>query len=203
MKRRISKLAAFSIFGFLFVLIKVQAFVQECFRSKSIRFIFDTSDGQSGLPAANHLFANSLLAATIFMLGSLLAVLLRENALAQSQFPAPPGILMATSDEGIRYLMGGVGSDERKTIENLGTDYDVKFVFAEASGDYISDVRVVIDDLHGKRLAHVVTNGPWLYVKLPPGSYRVKATYAAAPIEIQRLEVSEGKRLVRTLHWGF
>ncbi len=203
MKRRISKLAAFSIFGLFFVLIKVQAFVRECFRSKSIRFIFDTSDGQRGLPAANHLFANTLLAATIFMLGSSLAVLLRENALAQSQFPAPPGILMATSDEGIRYLMGGIGSDERETIENLGTDYNVKFVFAEASGDYISDVRVVIDDLHGKRLAHVVTNGPWLYVKLPPGSYRVKATYAATPIEIQGLEVSEGKRLVRTLHWGF
>jgi len=110
---------------------------------------------------------------------------------------------MATSDEGIRYLVGGIGSDEREAIENLGTDYNVKFVFAETSGDYISDVRVVIDDLHGKRLAHLVTNGPWLYVKLPPGSYRVKATYAATSIEIQGLEVSQGKRLVRTLHWGF
>jgi len=110
---------------------------------------------------------------------------------------------MATSDEGIRYLMGGIGSHERDTIENLRTDYNVKFIFAETSGDYISDVRVVIDDLHGKRLAHVVTNGPLLYVKLPPGSYQVKATYAATPIEIQGLEVSEGKRLVRTLHWGF
>lgn len=110
---------------------------------------------------------------------------------------------MATSDDGIRYLVGGIGSDERETIEKLGTDYNVKFVFAEMSGDYISDVRVVIDDLHGKRLAHIVTNGPWLYVKLPPGSYRVKATYAATPIEIQGLEVSEGERLVRTLHWRF
>ena len=161
------------------------------------------SAGQRGLPVTNRTVANSLIAATIFMLGSSLTVLLRENALAQSQHPTPPGILMATSDEGIRYLVGGIGSDERETIENLGTDYNVKFVFAETSGDYISDVRVVIDDLHGKRLAQVVTNGPWLYVKLPPGSYRVKATYAATPLEIQGLEVSQGKRLVRTLHWGF
>ena len=110
---------------------------------------------------------------------------------------------MATSDEGTRYLVGGIGSDERETIDNLGTDFNVKFVFAETSGDYVSDVRVVIDDVHGKRLAHVVTNGPWLYVKLPPGRYRVKATYVATPIEIQGLEVAKGKRLVRMLHWNF
>jgi hypothetical protein len=159
------------------------------------------SAGQRGLPVTNRTVANSLLAATIFMLGISLAVFLRENALAQSHHP--PGILMATSDEGVRYLVGGIGSDERETIENLGMGYNVKFVFAETSGDYISDVRVVIEDVHGKRLAHVVTNGPWLYIKLPPGSYRVNATYAATPIEIQGLEVFEGKRLVRTLHWGF
>jgi hypothetical protein len=203
MRKRIAALAAFNIFGLFQILSKVQVLVQYGLRNKSIRFILDSSDGERGLPDAYHLFANSLLAATIFLLGSSLTVLLRENALAQSQHPTPPGILMATSDEGIRYLMGGIGSDERETIENLGTDYNVKFIFAETSGDYISDVRVVIDDLHGKRLAHVMTNGPWLYVNLPSGSYRVKATYAAIPIEIQGLEVFEGKRLVRTLHWGF
>ena len=154
-----------------------------------------------GLAVSNRAVANSLIAATIFMLGSSLTVLLRENAFAQSHHP--PGILMATSDEGVRYLVGGIGSDERETIENLGMGYNVKFVFAERSGDYLSDVRVVIDDLHGKRLAQVMTNGPWLYVKLPPGRYRVEATYAATPIEIQKLEVSEGKHVVRTLHWNF
>jgi hypothetical protein len=161
-----------------------------------------TPADHTGLPVTNRAAASSLIAATIFMLSSsLLTVLLRENAFAQSHHP--PGILMATSDEGVRYLVGGIGSDERETLENLGMGYNVKFVFAETSGDYISDVRVVIDDLHGKRLAQVMTNGPWLYVKLPPGRYRVEATYAATPIEIQGLEVSEGKRLVRTLHWRF
>lgn len=159
------------------------------------------SAGPRGFPVTNRAVANNLIAATIFMLSS--AVLLREDAPAQSQPLTLPGILMATSDEGTRYLVGGIGSDERETIDNLGTDFNVKFVFAETSGDYVSDVRVVIDDVHGKRLAHVVTNGPWLYVKLPPGRYRVKATYVATPIEIQGLEVTKGKRLVRMLHWNF
>jgi hypothetical protein len=161
------------------------------------------SAGARGFPVTNRAVAKNLIAATIFTLSSLIAVLLPEDVLAQSQHLTLPGILMATSDEGTRYLVGGIGSDERETIENLGTDFNVKFVFAQTSGDYVSDVRVVIDDVHGKRVAHVVTNGPWLYVKLPPGRYRVEATYAATPIEIQKLQVSEGKRLVRTLHWRF
>ena len=140
---------------------------------------------------------------TILVQGSSLSAVTPESAVAQSQQPTPPGILMAASDAGVRYLMGGVGSDERESIEILAADYNVKFVFAERSGDYIADVSVVIDDLHGKSLAHVVTNGPWLYLMLSPGSYRVKATYAAKTMEIQDLKVPQGKRLVRMLHWNF
>jgi hypothetical protein len=148
-------------------------------------------------------FVDRLVAATIFMLGGSLTPLTAEEAPAQSQPLMPPGILMATSDEGVRYLVGGVGSDEREMMENLAADYNVKFVFAETSGDYITDVSVAIDDLHGNSLARVLTNGPWLYVKLPPGSYRVRATYAAKTREVQRLEVPMGKRLVQMLHWNF
>jgi len=140
---------------------------------------------------------------TILVQGSSLSAVTPESAVAQSQQPTPPGILMAASDAGVRYLMGGVGSDERESMEILAADYNVKFVFAERSGDYIADVSVVIDDLHGKSLAHVVTNGPWLYLMLSPGSYRVKATYAAKTMEIQELKVPQGKPLVRMLHWDF
>ena len=140
---------------------------------------------------------------TILVLGSSLSEVTPASAVARSQQPTPPGILMATSDGGVHFLMGGVGLDERESLEILGADYNVKFVFAERSGDYIADVSVVIDDLHGKSLAQVVTNGPWLYLMLSPGSYRVKATYAAKTMEIQDLKVPQGTRLVRMLHWNF
>ena len=140
---------------------------------------------------------------TILVLGSSLSAVTPASAVARSQQPTPPGILMATSDGGVHFLMGGVGLDERESLEILGADYNVKFVFAERSGDYIADVSVVIDDLHGKSLAQVVTNGPWLYLMLSPGSYRVKATYAAKTMEIQELKVPQGRRLVRMLHWNF
>lgn len=154
----------------------------------------------SALPAFS-VFGISLV--TILVLGSSLSAVTPESAVAQSRQPTPPGILMAISDGGVRYLMGGVGSDERKSVENLAADYNVKFIFAERSGAYIADVSVAIDDLHGKNLAQVVTNGPWLYLMLSPGSYRVKATYAAKVMEIQELKVPQGKPVVRMLHWDF
>jgi hypothetical protein len=126
-----------------------------------------------------------------------------ENAFAQSHPPAPPGILIATTDEGVRYLVGGVGSDERKMMEQLDADYNVKFVFADTFGEYLSDVTVLIDDLDGKSVAHLVTNGPWLYVKLPAGGYRVQATHAAKTIDIQRLEVPKPKGVMLMLRWSF
>jgi hypothetical protein len=126
-----------------------------------------------------------------------------QDAFAQSDQPAPPGILIATTDEGVRYLVGGVGSDERKMMEQLDADYNVKFIFANAFGDYISDVAVRIDDLQGKTVARVVTNGPWLYVKLASGGYRVRATHAAKTMEIERLEVPKAEGIRLTLGWSF
>jgi hypothetical protein len=111
--------------------------------------------------------------------------------------------LIATTDEGVRYLVGGVGSDERKMMEQLDADYNVKFIFANSFGDYISDVEVRIDDLKGKTVARLVTNGPWLYVKLAAGGYRVRATHAAKTVEIERLEVPKPEGIRLTLGWSF
>jgi hypothetical protein len=131
------------------------------------------------------------------------APFLLQNALAQSDEPSPPGILIATTDEGVRYLVGGVGADERKMMEQLDADYNVKFVFANAFGDYISDVAVRIEDLRGKTVARLVTNGPWLYVKLAAGAYRVRATHGTKTMEIERLEVPKAQGIRLTLGWNF
>jgi hypothetical protein len=148
-------------------------------------------------------FAYGLVTIGLFALAISAQPFCQQNAFAQSDQPAPPGILIATTDEGVRYLVGGVGSDERKMMQQLDADYNVKFVFADAFGDYISDVAVLVDDLQGKSVARLVTNGPWLYVKLPAGGYRVQATHLAKTTEIQRLEVPKPEGIVLTLHWRF
>jgi hypothetical protein len=148
-------------------------------------------------------FTWHLATAMIFVLAAWATPLGPENAVAQSDQSMPPGILIATTDQGVRYLVGGVGSDERKMMEHLSADYNVKFVFADTFGEYMSDVDVRIEDSQGKSVAHLVTNGPWLYVKLPAGGYRVQATHAAKTMEVQRLEVPASKGIALTLHWSF
>ena len=86
-------------------------------------------------------------------------------------FASPP--MMKTAD-GIQYVNGGVGIEERASLHS---DFPLKLIFAEGK-PYISDVNVTIMNSSGKEVFKTLANnGPWLFVNLPPGSYTVKATF--------------------------
>jgi hypothetical protein len=128
-------------------------------------------------------------------------LLFATTALAQSSLQNPPGILMAATDQGVRYLTGGIGSEEREAMETLGTKFNLKLIFAELSGDYIAGVAAILSDQHGKELGTIITNGPWLYVQLSPGTYRVRATLDGVTQEIAKLRIREHGQVVRFMHW--
>ena len=73
MKKRIAKFAAFSIFGLFLACSNFKPSSEQRFRSKSIRFIYDSADGKEvfRLLIISWLIACS--PAAIMMLGSLLA----------------------------------------------------------------------------------------------------------------------------------
>lgn len=127
--------------------------------------------------------------------------MLTGNVLAQSSMENPPGILMSASDQGFRYMTGGVGLEEREIMRSWGTDYNLKLTFAELSGNYLSDVRIMMEDQSGKEIVNMTTNGPWLYVKLPAGTYDVKATFEGETRQIKNLHLPKGDRVTRLLHW--
>jgi hypothetical protein len=84
--------------------------------------------------------------------------------------------LEARSDKGVPYLSGGVGLDERDALRARARDYNLTLSFAEKTGNYLSDVEVVIKDAQGNTALETVSEGPWFFVKLPAGSYTVIAT---------------------------
>jgi hypothetical protein len=98
-------------------------------------------------------------------------------------------------------LTGGIGSSEREVMENWDAKYDLKLIFAESSGYFLSDVSVVIQDRTAKEILNVPTNGPWLYVELSPGTYRVRATFDGVTQEIAKLRIPKHGRVVRCMHW--
>jgi hypothetical protein len=90
---------------------------------------------------------------------------------------------------GVMYASGGVGMDERMDMDALAKDYNVKMVFVEAPKDYVSGVKVKIEDPSGKVLLETTSSGPWFFAKLPQGEYRIIATFHNHP-EVKNLKVA-------------
>ena len=76
----------------------------------------------------------------------------------------------------VQYISGGAGVDERQTLLAAEKDYSLKIVVAEASGDYLADVQVVIESAKKQRVLETTMDGPILLVKLTPGTYSIRAT---------------------------
>ena len=88
------------------------------------------------------------------------------SALAQTQIATP-----------VPYATGGIGLDEREAMlaEAKQEGYNLKIVAASADGAYLGGVTVRIEDRDGRQVLQAAMDGPWLFVKLPPGAYTVSA----------------------------
>jgi hypothetical protein len=98
---------------------------------------------------------------------------------------------------GVKYLTGGVGLDERAAIQKMAKDnYNLQFVFAEASGPYLADIMVDIQGKDGKQLVDMSAAGPWFFAKLPNGQYKITVIHDGKS-EIRHLVV--GKNFQRVI----
>lgn len=136
----------------------------------------------------------------LFLMISSVGVALPPTAF--SQFDAtPPGIIVSSTQSGLRYMTGGVGADEREVMESLDVSFNLKLVFAGRSGNFLSDVKLSITDEPGHNVEEAISNGPWFYIKLPPGLYTVVATFNNDTKRIKNLDLSKSERVTRWLHW--
>ena len=122
-------------------------------------------------------------------------------ALVAAQFPPTIVITEGKTNQGYPYLFGGVGSDEREAIEERAKGYNVKLIFAEKRGAFISGVTVLLATAKGAEIASLMTQGPWFYIQLPPGDYAVKATFKGETKQIKNLSVPKDKRVLQGLIW--
>lgn len=77
---------------------------------------------------------------------------------------------------GIAYITGGVGEDEVAALRGIASRYSMRIQFASSSGESLSDVGVQLRKIDGTLVFSATSNGPYLYAKIPPGSYRLIAT---------------------------
>ena len=102
-----------------------------------------------------------------------------------------PTFFKEGSIHGVKYLTGGVGSDERVAMQKIARgNYNLQFVFAEATGPYLADIKVDIQGQNGKKLVDMSTNGPWFFAELPNGQYTITVTHDGKS-EVQRLDIGK------------
>src|SRR3990172_7256440 len=73
----------------------------------------------------------------------------------------------SSTKQGYAFMSGGIGIDERNQMMGKAHLYDLELSFADRSGEYLSDVQVVIKDERGHEIVNTTTNGPWFYIDLP------------------------------------
>lgn len=100
------------------------------------------------------------------------------------------------STGGISHVSGGIGEDSIAKLESLAKDFNLKLVFALQSGNYVTDVKVVIADAKGKTLLDATSAGPWFLAKLPAGNYQIVATFAGKAV---KRSVTVGKAKLQTV----
>ena len=96
--------------------------------------------------------------------------------------PVLPGTMADTADQpllpaqinGITYVTGGIGDEEREQLDGIKQNFNLRIVSAGTNGEYAGNTHVVISDTHGNELLNVPA-GPIFYAELAPGNYTVDA----------------------------
>ena len=90
---------------------------------------------------------------------------------------ASAGVHAAPLGEGGTYSCGGVGSDARRELaaNAAGSNLSLE-IFVAQGGEYLADVDVALIPAKGEAL-RLRTEGPLCYLRVPPGRYRVEATF--------------------------
>ena len=74
-------------------------------------------------------------------------------------------------------VCGGVGNDERRELAAAAEGASLSLQFNLAGrGNFVADVDVTITPARGEAFS-AKTDGPICYVQLPPGIYKIEATY--------------------------
>ncbi len=92
---------------------------------------------------------------------------------ATKAFPDKPEV---QTYNGIPFVSGGFGSDERAALRTMGNKDNLELSFALQNDEYLGGAKVLIKDERGNKILETTSDGPLFYAKLPEGTYRIMAT---------------------------
>ncbi len=109
------------------------------------------------------------------------------------------GAVQPKQEGNISYITGGVGDEERASLESSKGQYNLWVMSASKSGEFIGETQLNLLDNKGQSLLSV-TAGPLFYAKLPPGRYTIQAS-AHGLAKTQKIAVDRNKPSSIHLSW--
>ena len=103
----------------------------------------------------------------------------------------------------VSYLTGGIGSSEAESMREAAKDYAIEIVFVQKLKqleEFISDVKVQIQDAQKNTVLDVITEGPFLLVNLPNGKYIITAEFNS-DTKLQKVNVGAKKHQKVVFWW--
>ena len=95
---------------------------------------------------------------------------------ADTDQPTAGGLPPQKQASGLAYLSGGIGEDEAAAFRRAAPSYSLRLTFTGKRGEFLADVDTRIYKPDGKQIFAAISDGPFMYIKLPAGKYRVVAT---------------------------
>jgi hypothetical protein len=77
----------------------------------------------------------------------------------------------------IVWMSGGIGDEARAEMRKEAAVYSVHLMFSDRNGDYLAGIPFMVAHLNGREIYSGVSEGPLLYLKLPPGAYQIAARF--------------------------
>ena len=80
--------------------------------------------------------------------------------------------------EAIAWMSGGVGDEALAEMQKAAAAYNVHLMFSNQAGNYLAAVPFTVAQSappNAREIYSGVSKGPLLYLKLPPGSYKISA----------------------------
>ena len=82
------------------------------------------------------------------------------------------------TDNGVRYITGGIGSDQSDAMRLAAKNYSLRLTFAaKVDGAFLADVKVTIRRGKNETVISRTAEGPYFYAQLKPGAYTVQVDY--------------------------
>lgn len=114
-----------------------------------------------------------------------------------------PGMPREQHQNGIAFVTGGQMETDVPTFERLALDYPLALEFVRHGAhrdEFLAGARVLIRAAGGKQLLSTISDGPFLFLRIPPGGYDVVATYNGKTIKNNVIVPRTGHRRV-LLEW--